>query len=86
MIERFISWVMNIRGSNAPFVCIYMTRLEYLKYFAYDKNGCYIGREPQRSWTKKELELDFGQYQDAHPRKWVRNQVGGRVFMVEEKC
>jgi hypothetical protein len=60
-----------------------MPRIEYLKHFAHDENGRYIGREAQRSWTEKELELEFGIYQERTPRRWVRTEEGGRVFMTE---
>lgn len=40
-----------------------MPRREYKKYFAKDKEGRYIGTEPQRQWTEEELDDEFGQYQ-----------------------
>ncbi|OBT79963.1 hypothetical protein VF21_01547 [Pseudogymnoascus sp. 05NY08] len=40
-----------------------MPRREYKKFFAKDKDGNYIGTEPQREWTEEELEDEFGQYQ-----------------------
>ncbi|OBT97513.1 hypothetical protein VE01_04576 [Pseudogymnoascus verrucosus] len=40
-----------------------MPRREYKKFFAKDKDGKYIGTEPQREWTQEELEDEFGQYQ-----------------------
>jgi hypothetical protein len=39
-----------------------MPRGEYLKYFAKDFDGAYIGTEPQKKWTEEELEDQFGQY------------------------
>lgn len=42
---------------------VFMPRREYKKYFAKDKEGQYIGTEPQREWTEEELEDEFGQYQ-----------------------
>jgi hypothetical protein len=49
-----------------------MPRVEYLKHFAHDENGRYIGREAQRSWTEKELEIKFGTYQEPTLRRWVK--------------
>jgi hypothetical protein len=62
-----------------------MPRGEYLKHFAHDENGRYIGREAQRSWTKKELELEFGAYQELTSQRWVRSEEGRRVFMLEKQ-
>lgn len=41
---------------------VYMPRREYLKYFAKDDDGNYIGTEPQRSWTDEELDEIFTQH------------------------
>jgi hypothetical protein len=41
---------------------VWMPRRDYKKYFARDKDGNYIGTEPQREWTEEELEDEFGQY------------------------
>jgi hypothetical protein len=61
-----------------------MPRAEYLKHFAHDAKGMYVGTEAQRSWTEKGLEIEFGEFRDAPPRKWVKRREQGRVFMVEE--
>lgn len=39
-----------------------MPRGEYKKHFAKDKNGNYIGTEPQRQWSDEELQEKYGQY------------------------
>jgi hypothetical protein len=41
---------------------VWMPRREYKKYFARDKDGKYVGTEPQRVWTEEELQNEFGQY------------------------
>jgi hypothetical protein len=41
---------------------IYMPRREYLKYFARDLKGDYIGSEPYRRWREEELVETFKQY------------------------
>lgn len=41
---------------------VYMPRREYLKFFAKDENGQYIGSEPQKKWTEEELEAEFAKY------------------------
>jgi hypothetical protein len=61
-----------------------MPRIEYQKYFAFDEQGRYIGTEPQRSWNEKELELEFGEYQDMPKKKWVKRLDNGREFMEEK--
>jgi hypothetical protein len=48
-----------------------MPRREYLKHFARDDHGNYIGSELQRSWSKKELDANFGEYQRTRPARWV---------------
>jgi len=45
---------------------VFMPRREYLKYFAKDDNGGYIGTEPQRQWTEVELDEKFGEYRPHH--------------------
>jgi hypothetical protein len=41
---------------------IFMPRGDYLKYFAKDNFGNYIGTEPEREWTEEEVEEGFRQY------------------------
>lgn len=81
--KRFINRMTGARAWNSPIVCVHMPRGEYLKHFAHDEDGRYIGTEEQRSWTEKELELEFWEYQDAPPRRWVRCRDGNSVFMIE---
>jgi hypothetical protein len=61
-----------------------MPRSEYQKHFAVDEKGTYIGTEPQRDWNEKELELEFGEYQDLPKKRWVRTRNGGREYMIEQ--
>lgn len=84
-IARFINWLTGIRGSKDSTVCVRMPRREYLKHFAHDENGRYIGTEKQRNWTKKDLDLEFGAYQNPTPQRWVRSEERGRVFMSEDR-
>lgn len=42
---------------------VFMPRRDYKKYFAKDKDGNYVGTEPQRDWSMEELEDEFGQYE-----------------------
>jgi hypothetical protein len=59
--KRFLN---QARSKEDPSIkAVYMPRGEYKKYFAKDKDGKYIGTEPQRSWTAEELDEEFGQYQ-----------------------
>ena len=52
-----------------------MPRRDYLKYFAKDYDGSYIGTEPQRTWTEEELEETFGMYKrDLRAKPGRRSQ------------
>jgi hypothetical protein len=48
---------------------VYMPRRDYLKWFARDLKGDYIGSDPFRQWSEEELEREFGQYQPPPPPK-----------------
>jgi len=48
---------------------VYMPRREYLKYFAKDEGGAYIGTEPYKKWTEDELEVEFGKYKPQIGKK-----------------
>lgn len=48
---------------------VYMPRREYLKYFARDLKGGYVGSEPYRRWSEGELEKEFGKYKPEVPVK-----------------
>lgn len=41
---------------------VFMPRAEYLKRFAKDYEGRYIGTEPQKEWTAEELDEKYGKY------------------------
>ena len=41
---------------------VYMPRRDYLKWFARDLEGEYVGSEPYRKWGEEELEETFKQY------------------------
>ena len=41
-----------------------MPRRDYKRYFARDKDGNYVGTEPEREWSEQDLERQFGVYQD----------------------
>jgi hypothetical protein len=66
-------------------VCIHIPRHAYLKHFAHNESGQYIGTERQREWTEKELELEFGEFweEGRKPRKWVRRGTSVEGWMVE---
>ncbi len=53
-----------------------MPRGDYLKYFAKDYDGKYIGTEPQKQWTEQELEEKFGMYKkDLRAKKGQRGMT-----------
>lgn len=53
-----------------------MPRKDYKKYFARDREGNYAGTEPEREWSREELDRDFGQYQDMP----LRSVPGAQEF------
>ena len=63
----------KIKGvkKNGIVKVVFMPRRDYLKYFAKDDDGAYIGTEPQKQWTEEELEERFGQH-----RKDLRSRQG----------
>ena len=48
---------------------VYMPRRDYLKYFARDLEGKYIGSEPYKRWEQEELEETFKQYKPVVEKK-----------------
>jgi hypothetical protein len=44
-----------------------MPRAEYRKRFAKDARGAFVGSEPQRPWTRQELEERYGRYRKVLP-------------------
>lgn len=41
-----------------------MPRREYKRHFARDRDGNYVGTEPERDWDEADLRREFGVYQD----------------------
>jgi len=78
-------------GRSARFVVTQMPRSEYLKYFARNDNGEYIGTEPYRPWTAEQLDEVFGKYLDMIPktplkfksRKSSREESKGNVIVFK---
>jgi hypothetical protein len=60
-----------------------MPREEYLKHFAHDLHGNYIGTGEQRRWSRKELDIYFGEYQHTPPPRWVLCKEDSKVFKTE---
>jgi hypothetical protein len=55
---------------------IFMPRAEYLKHFAKDYDGQYIGTEPKKEWTVEELEEKYGKYKkDLRAKRGQRGQT-----------
>jgi hypothetical protein len=48
---------------------VYMPRRDYLKWFARDLEGKYIGTEPYKKWEEDELEEAFKQYKPVVEKK-----------------
>lgn len=55
---------------------VFMPRREYLKHFAKDEKGEYIGSEPRREWTESELEETFGQYRPKYGKERSGSSAG----------
>ena len=61
-----------------------MPRRDYLRYFARDEAGNYVGSEKEESWAESDLEEEFGEYKDMEQRRWVVREWEGKVYMEEE--
>lgn len=48
----------SLRNTKA----VWMPRRDYVKWFARDKDGNYIGTESERAWTEEELDEAFRRY------------------------
>ena len=51
---------------------VFMPRRDYLKWFARDLEGKYIGTEPYKKWEEEELEETFKQYKPVVGKKGYR--------------
>jgi hypothetical protein len=51
-----------------------MPRRDYLKYFAKDEDGAYIGSEPYKKRTEEELKEEFAKYRPQVGKKWWREK------------
>ncbi|KAL5354292.1 hypothetical protein ACLOAV_000380 [Pseudogymnoascus australis] len=74
----------RFRFKKAKVVVAMMPRREYLRHFAHDEEGRYVGTEKEESWSEGDLEEEFGQYRLVEPRQWVVRNSGGRAYMEEE--
>lgn len=61
-----------------------MPRRDYLRHFARDEEGNYIGTEKEEIWTESDLEEEFGKYRQAKQKTWVMRRCGQGVYMEEE--
>lgn len=74
----------RFRSKKTKIVVAMMPRREYLRHFAHDESGQYVGTEKEESWSEGDLEEEFGQYRLMEPRRWVvRNSKDG-AYMEEE--
>ena len=58
-----------------------MPRKDYKRYFARDKDGNYAGTEPEREWSREDLDRDFGEYQEMA----LRSIPGGSEYGEGDK-
>lgn len=54
-----------------------MPRKDYKSWFARDREGKYVGSEPEREWTVEDLEREFGAFQEMPLRSIPGRQEGG---------
>ena len=53
-----------------------MPRLAYKKHFARDRDGNYAGTEPEKEWSREDLDREFGEFQDMP----LRSIPGGSEY------
>jgi len=74
---RRASFLKKLKGDVSPkkdetkglTKVVYMPRRDYLKWFARDQDGVYIGTEAHRKWDEDELEDAFKQYKPVVEKK-----------------
>ncbi|OBT55345.1 hypothetical protein VE04_04906 [Pseudogymnoascus sp. 24MN13] len=74
----------RFRFKKTKAVVAMMPRRDYLRYFAHDESGRYVGTEKEESWSEGDLEEEFGHYRLMEPRQWVVRNSGGVAYMEEE--
>ncbi|KAK4986992.1 hypothetical protein LTR66_004829 [Elasticomyces elasticus] len=88
LLHRLVHFSNTIGTSKTDADCVsaFMPRREYLKYFALDEQGNYIGSEVQHPWSEEELLETFGKYRYAQTGRWMlREEEGGFVFKEESE-
>ena len=78
LIRRKRSFIDKFKSEKSGKITkvVFMPRAEYLKHFAKDYDGKYIGTEPQREWTEEELEESYSKYKkDLTKKKGQRGQT-----------
>ncbi|KAH8593719.1 hypothetical protein B0O99DRAFT_688552 [Bisporella sp. PMI_857] len=70
LLSRIKTGLPEEKKSNGRLTkVVYMPRRDYLKWFARDKAGQYIGTEPKREWTEAQLDAAFKQWQPVLDKK-----------------
>ncbi|KFY45585.1 hypothetical protein V495_02896 [Pseudogymnoascus sp. VKM F-4514 (FW-929)] len=75
---------LHLRSNKSKIVVAMMPRRDYLRHFAHDEEGRYVGTEKEESWSEGDLEEEFGEYKLMEPRKWVVRGSGSKAYMEEE--
>jgi len=73
-------------NQQKEFKTIRLPRCEYVKHFARDENGNYVGTEEERSWSEEQLDADYGRYWEWEKTKWTMgydDDAGRRVMVAE---
>ena len=61
--RSFLRRLSSSTAAESTTMIVHMPRGEYLKYFAKNESGQYVGTEPQQIWTAAELKDRYGKYE-----------------------
>lgn len=61
-LRRF-STRLSSPADECKYTAIKMPRRDYKRLFVRDKDGNYVGSEPEREWSREDLEREYGEYQ-----------------------
>jgi hypothetical protein len=85
LAETLRRWLAGHISLDSEIMVVMMPRREYLRYFARNVDGEYIGTEPEQCWRQGDLDREFGRYQSVPDTKWVVRESAGWVYMEEER-
>lgn len=71
-LRRWSTRLSSPQDQNT-YTALKMPRRDYKKWFVRDREGNYAGSEPEREWTRDDLDEEFGKYQSMP----IRSIPGG---------